>query len=207
MPTLMWKWFVSTIGQPSEADLIPELQQRNPHAFAMLVQQHTPHLLVVARRILRSEDDCLEALQDAYFSAYKALPQFHMQSKLGTWLHRIVVNSCLMKLRKKSRQRTLAFADILPHRSEVLGKKTSSFHAGEDAIERSESRSLMHDCIGQLRVQHQEVIRLRDLDELSTEEVADQLGITPGAVKTRLHRAHQALKRLITSQKIRMTVC
>jgi RNA polymerase sigma-70 factor, ECF subfamily len=207
MTTLKWNWFVGQADQPSEADLIPALQQRNPQAFGLLVEEHTPRMLAVARRFLRSEDDCQDALQDAYISAYKALPQFHQQSKLGTWLHRIVVNACLMKLRKQSRRSTVALDDILPDCSEELAEESSETPAAAVALEQLENRTMLHDCIGQLNTQHQEVIHLRDLQELSTEQVALQLGITPGAVKTRLHRAHQALKQLLHQHEFSGSVC
>ena len=111
MSTLNWNLFINSNEVSSEADLLISLQEGNQHAFDRMIEQHTPRLLATARRFLRSEDDAQDALQEAFLSAYKGLASFQGQSKLGTWLHRIVVNACLMNLRKQSRRSMLPLDD------------------------------------------------------------------------------------------------
>ena len=83
-------------------------------ACEALVRQHGGHMLAVARRFLRTEEDSADAVQDAFLAAFRSLDGFEGHSSLGTWLHRIVVNVCLMKLRAKSRRREVRIDDLLP---------------------------------------------------------------------------------------------
>src|SRR5262245_26372896 len=82
-----------------EAQMIERLRRGEDDAFEQLVRQHSGHLLATARRLLRSEHDAQDAVQDAFLSAFKSIGQFTGNAKLSTWLHRIVVNAALMKLR------------------------------------------------------------------------------------------------------------
>src|SRR5687767_15861003 len=98
-----------------EADLLARLRAGDEAAYEELVQAETRHLLAVARRLLRNEEDAQDAVQQAFLAAFRALPTFHGQSRLTTWLHRIVTNAALMKLRTRSRQPEGSIDDLLPH--------------------------------------------------------------------------------------------
>lgn len=198
MSTLNWNLFVNSNVVTTEAELVISLQEGNQHAFAKMIEQHTPRLLATARRFLRSEDDAQDALQEAFLSAYKGLASFHGQSQLGTWLHRIVVNACLMKLRKQARRLMLPLDDLLPDKVDVASLVTDDVDA--DPLERDEQHELIHRYLRELPDSYREIILLRNIEEQSTEEVAIRLGITAGAVKTRLHRAHQALKSIMVHE-------
>ena len=87
-----------------DASLVPRLQRGDGEAFEELVRRHTPHLLRVARRLLDSEEDARDAVQDAFVSAFRSIGNFESLSMLSTWLHRIVVNAGLMKLRTRRRK-------------------------------------------------------------------------------------------------------
>jgi len=202
MSTLNWNLFIHSNEVSTEADLLISLQEGNHQAFAKLIEQHTPRLLATARRFLRSEDDCHDALQEAFLSAYKGLASFQGQSQLGTWLHRIVVNACLMKLRKQSRRSMLPLDDLLPDHGDDRGDVASlvADNVEADPLERDEQYELVHRYLRELPDSHREIILLRNIEERSTEEVATRLGITVGAVKTRLHRAHQALKAIMVHE-------
>jgi len=172
-----------------ELQLIEQIQAGDESAREALVRQHAGRMLAVARRLLRSEEDGADAVQDALLSAFRALGSFAGQSRLGTWLHRIVVNTCLMKLRLQSRRREVRM-DLLP-----------TFRSwGEDApagLVRSETRARVRACIDRLPEAYRTVLLLRDIEELDTEETARRMGIAAGAVKTRLYRARQALRTLL----------
>jgi RNA polymerase sigma-70 factor (ECF subfamily) len=154
----------------------------------------------VARRFLRNEEDSTDAIQDAFLAAFRALDRFEGVSSLGTWLHRIVVNVCLMKLRSRSRSREGRIEDLLPALDET-GHRTRPGPPREDEpvarLTRVELNAQVRSCIDQLPAPYREVLRLRDLEERDTGETAGRLGITVGAVKTRLHRARQALRALL----------
>jgi RNA polymerase sigma-70 factor (ECF subfamily) len=180
--------------------LLAQLRAGEHEACETWVRSSTPRMLVVARRILDNEEDAREAIQDAFLSAFRSIDSFAGQSSLSTWLHRIVVNAALMKLRKRQRQSAMLIEDLLPaylddgHQAQPASpwKETP-----ESALERKETRTIIRDAIVQLPEIHRIVLVLRDIEELSTEETAKLLGVTANVVKARLHRARQALRTLL----------
>lgn len=187
-------------GYAHEAHLLERLRRGEDEAFEQLVRQHSSHLLATARRLLRSEHDAQDAVQDAFLSAFKSIGQFTGSAKLSTWLHRIVVNVALMKLRSRRRRPEESIDELLPHfdaQGEWMTKVTSWETSTEQLLQRQETRALVRQCIDCLPDSSRTVLLLRDIEELDTEETADLLGITPNAVKIRLHRARQALRTLL----------
>jgi len=183
-----------------ETDLLARLRAGDEAAFSDLMHAYGGRLLAVARRMLRSEEDARDAVQDAFLSAFRALESFQGDSRLSTWLHRIVVNACLMKLRTRRRKPEEPIDDLLPgfledgHQADPARPWRET---GDELLERSQTRTLVRECIDQLPESYRTVLVLRDVEELDTEETARLLEITPSAVKTRLHRARQALRTLL----------
>ncbi|HYC89727.1 MAG TPA: sigma-70 family RNA polymerase sigma factor [Thermoanaerobaculia bacterium] len=169
-------------------------------ALETLVRTHTGALLRVARRFLRSEEDARDAVQDAFVSAFRALDRFGAHAQLATWLHRIVVNACLMRLRTQRRRPEEELEALLPRFAEdghQLEPSEPWCETAETLLEREELCGVVRAAIDELPDTYREVVLLRDIEELSTEETADLLGVTPNAVKIRLHRARQALRTLL----------
>jgi len=190
-------------AEVDEATLIATLRAGHDAAYEQLVRLYGGRLLATAKRLLGNEQDAGDALQDAYISAFKAIDRFEGNCKLSTWLHRIVVNAALMKLRSRSRRDEHSIEDLLPtyyddgHRRSP-GDAWSS--PAEAMLEREETRQMVRRCIAKLPTNHRTVLLLRDIEELDTEETAQALAIQPGAVKTRLHRARQALQTLLEKE-------
>lgn len=188
-------------GQPeAEARLLARLRAGDPRAHEQTVREYGGRMLTVARRYLRCEEDCADAVQDAFLSAFRALDSFEGHAALGTWLHRILVNACLTKLRSRSRSRVGAIEDLLPQFDETGHHARAVSPWAEDAhlkLAREETRAQVRECINQLPDSYRTILLLRDIEELDTDETARLLGIRPGAVKTRLHRARQALRTLL----------
>ena len=186
-----------TASAPDEATLVAALKARDPEAFETLVRLHAPRLLAVSRRMLDNEEDARDAVQDAFVSAFRAIDRFQAQSKLSTWLHRIVVNMALMRLRTRRRKPEESLEPLLPVFTED-GHHAHEFSTWDEPVdhlaEREETRRLVRDAIVELPEQYREVLVMRDIQELDTNETARELGITPNAVKIRLHRARQALR-------------
>src|SRR5262249_821830 len=97
-----------------EEEILNPLKSGDPAAFEQLVERHGGRMLATARRFFHDEQDAADAVQDAFISAYKGIKAFKADSLLGTWLHRIVVNSCLMRRRSRDRHPTVAIEDLLP---------------------------------------------------------------------------------------------
>jgi RNA polymerase sigma-70 factor (ECF subfamily) len=195
-----------TAGDPAspsqDADLIARLRDGDGAAYEEVVRRFGGRLLATARRMLNNEDDAEDAVQEALLSAFRHIGQFAGQARLSTWLHRIVVNVVLMKMRSRRARPESSVEDLLPrfvedgHWADRIGGDEESADA---LLERQESRRLVRRCIDQLPETYRTVILLRDIEELDTDEAASVLGITPNATKIRLHRARQALRALIGS--------
>jgi RNA polymerase sigma-70 factor (ECF subfamily) len=157
-------------------------------------------MLVVARRLLGNEEDARDAVQDAFLNAFRSLDRFEGGSLLSTWLHRIIVNVSLMKLRTRRRRPEESLDHLLPAFLDD-GHFVDRFESGSEPADvrlaRQEEQAAVRAAIDRLPEQHRTVLLLRDIEGLETAEVAGQLGISANAVKLRLHRARQALRTLL----------
>ena len=188
-----------------ESDLLSRIRAGDQRAFEDLVRTHGPRMLAVARRFLHCDADAHDALQDAFVSAFSAVVDFSGQSRLATWLHRITVNACLMKLRSRSRRDEAPIDDLLPafdavgHRIVVAGRRANHIDSNcpSEYAAASERRQLVRDAIDRLPDSYRQILLLRDIEGLDTSETARLLNCSESNVKTRLHRARQALKTLL----------
>ena len=184
----------------ADAILLARLRAGDSSAYDDLVRAYSPRMLAVTRRILNSEDDAKDAVQDAFLSAFRGLANFEGGALLSTWLHRIAVNAALMKLRTRKRKPERSIETLLPVYLED-GHHAENFQEwnlpADKAMMRAEQRAVVRQCIGELPDNYRTVLILRDIEELDTDEVAERLGVTPNAVKIRLHRARQALRTLL----------
>jgi len=181
----------------TDADLVARLQRGDESAFEAIVRAHSGRLLSVARRFLGNNEDAQDAVQDAFIRAFKAIHTFEARAQLHTWLHRILVNTALMKLRERRRRPTESIDDLLPSYS-ADGHQTVASRDWSDAVlERKETAGIVRQAIARLPDQYREVLVLRDIEEKDTAEAAEILGTTSNVVKVRLHRARQALRTLL----------
>jgi RNA polymerase sigma-70 factor (ECF subfamily) len=193
-------------GAPAKLDektLVSRLRSGDEAAYEALVRAHGGRLLAVARRFLRDEEDARDALKEAFLSAFRSIDSFEGGSRLSTWLHRILVNQALMKLRTRRRTPERSLNELLPQFLED-GHSVHAFlpwrEPAEAAVGRREIRDLVRKSVGELPVSHRTVVLLRDIEGLDTEETARLIGISENAVKVRLHRARQALRALLDPQ-------
>lgn len=184
----------------ADTELLAPLRAGEDWAFEVFVHRYTPRLLAVARRFLRSEEDRADAVQDAFLCACRSLGSFAGQAQLSTWLYRIIVNVCLARLRAQSRRGTVPLDDCLPGSDESCGSERFRTRPAEEVVSqlvRAETRAQVRACLGRLPEAYRTVLKLRDLDDLDTDQTAHIIGATRAAVKTRLHRARQALGTLL----------
>jgi RNA polymerase sigma-70 factor (ECF subfamily) len=189
-------------GKPDDgAELLARIRRGDEDACEFLVRENTARLLAVARRYLRAEEDARDAVQDAFISAFRSFGSFQGESGISTWLHRILINCCLMRIRSAKRRPQESLEELLPTFDETGHRVGADPEAGAESAEalldRSATRARVRECIDRLPDKYRVVLMLRDIEELSTEEAARALGTTPTAVKVRLHRARQALKTLL----------
>jgi RNA polymerase sigma-70 factor, ECF subfamily len=183
-----------------ERALIAALRDGQEWAFDAVVRVFGGRLLAVARRITRNDEDARDAVQSAYLAAFRSLADFEGTCQLSTWLHRIVVNMALMRLRSRRRKPEESIDVLLPsfqedgHHVEQFGDWCAP---ADVLLLREETRAQVRACIDELPETYRQVLLLRDIEELSTDEVARLLSITKTAVKVRLHRARQALSTLL----------
>jgi len=186
-----------------EGRLLEALRDGHELAFETMVRVYGGRMLSVARRITKNDEDARDVVQSAYLSAFRALNDFEGHCQLSTWLHRIVVNTALMRLRSRKRKPEESIEVLLPafqddgHHVEQFSDWSAP---ADQLLERKQTRATVRACIQQLPENYREVLILRDIEELSTQEVADMLSMTTTAVKVRLHRARQALSTLLRKE-------
>jgi RNA polymerase sigma-70 factor (ECF subfamily) len=184
----------------SDEALLARLRSGAPGAFEQLVRAHGGRLLAVSRRLLGSEEDARDAVQEAFMNAFRSIDRFEGGSLLSTWLHRIVVNVSLMKLRRRKRKPEESLDHLLPA-FRTDGHFIDRFDSGDEPADqrlaREEEQAAVRAAIDDLPGHYRTILLLRDIEGVSTQDVAEQLGITPNAVKLRLHRARQALRTLV----------
>jgi RNA polymerase sigma-70 factor, ECF subfamily len=184
----------------ADADLVRRLRAGEEEAFEELVRTETGHLLAVARRFLRNEEDAQDAVQQAFLSAFRGLRAFNQRSRVSTWLHRIVTNAALMKLRTRERRPEASIEELLPkfhddgHHVERFSEWALT---AETRMLRDETRAHVRAAIDALPESYRTVLLLRDVEELSTGDAARALGVSDTSFKVRLHRARQALMKLL----------
>jgi RNA polymerase sigma-70 factor (ECF subfamily) len=188
---------------PAETELVAALRRGEAAAFETLVRRHGGRMLQVARRILAGSEDAHDVVQEAFLAAFRAIGEFGGGARLSTWLHRITVNTALMRLRSRKRRPEEAIDDLLP-RFDTDGHRVDAGAAwdapSEVLLERQETRVRVRAAIGRLPEAYRTVLMLRDIEDLDTEEAAAVLGISTNAVKIRLHRARQALRALLVGE-------
>jgi RNA polymerase sigma-70 factor, ECF subfamily len=181
----------------SDVELAARVCRGERSAFTVLMRRHNRLLYRTARAILRDDADAEDVLQDAYLNAYSKMSTFSGESRLSTWLVRIVVNEALGRLRQRKRdQAVVPFAPIHDRRSESEEDRMPG--RPEDTPEnmafRAQMRKLIERRIDELPVAFRTVFILREVEELTVEETALALQIPGGTVRTRLFRAKSLLR-------------
>jgi RNA polymerase sigma-70 factor (ECF subfamily) len=175
-----------------DASLLLVAQGGDIEAFAEIVRRYEHKVRPVVRRMLDDPRDVEEAVQDVFVQAWRNLHRYRGDAAVFTWLYRIGVNESLGRLRRK-RLVTVDLespAALGAHESRVDVQPTLS-------AESSDTRSRVHAALATLPFEHREAVVLRDLVGLSNEEVADALGLSLAAAKSRIHRGRMSLRELL----------
>jgi len=184
-----------------EGAFIARLKAGDADAYEELVKLHSRRLIALARQILGDEDLARDAVQDAFINAFRAIDRFNGDARLSSWLHRIVVNAALAKLRVKRRRPESFYTDEFGFgadedpldRARIVDPHDRSTRVDDEIARREEAR-FVQNCIARLKEKHRMVLMLRYIHEYDTEQTAKILGVGQNTVKTRLMRARNALR-------------
>jgi RNA polymerase sigma-70 factor (ECF subfamily) len=181
-----------------DVSLIASARKGDLDAFEALVAKYQKRMLNIAFRIIGEYDDACEVAQDAFVSAYKNLGNFRQESKFSTWLTTIAVNLSRNRLKQlKVRHARVPYsldAPLLTHDGELLPDPPAKEPSMLDRMETQDIRNKVRDCIQALEPEFREVVVLRDLQDLTYEEIGLALKLAAGTVKSRLFRAREAVK-------------
>ncbi len=193
----------SILAISPDESFLDALKRGEAGAYEQLVREMGGRVLAVAKRLLNDANEAEEVVADTFATVYRKIGQFEGGARLSTWIHRITVNTALLRMRSR-RSRREVFAEDLKSAS---GDPSSAFElmaGSSDTADGltldSELKTLLHRAIEKLPQKHRIVLELRDIQQRSPEETAATLGITRNAVKIRLHRARRALKGVLESK-------
>jgi RNA polymerase sigma-70 factor (ECF subfamily) len=182
--------------------LLEELRKGTPEAVEMLFDRFHGKIFSLAMSILKNESDAEEATQDVFMTVVQKAHTFKGNSALYSWIYRICVNTCLMRLRGKRRGETVSIEDFMPVFTEN-GMHASMIDDWSKEVERKaldkELGQVIRHFTENLSEKYRVVFVLSDVEGLSNEETAQILGLTVPAVKSRLHRARLYLREQLTS--------
>ncbi len=175
-----------------ELQHIAQAKQGDADAFAHLVRAYETSVYRLALRMCGNSHDAEEAAQEAFVSAWKGLPSFRGESKFSSWLYQLTTNACLDLLRREKRHRG---AVPLDEQTELVGDGTPQ-QAAEDA----ELRDILQQALQALSDDHRQIFLLRQMRQLSYDEIGKLLGLEVGTVKSRLSRAKKQLRQILLQQ-------
>lgn len=162
--------------------------------FEALFREARPRLLAVARRLMRSEADAEDIVQQAFVSGLLHKDAFEARAQVTSWMHRITYNAALMALRSKGR-RSVRSLEELPGEDRIIpAEEQGALDDPEEAAARSCMREVLDEALATLSPLDRSIVDLRLREERSTEETAEAVGLSSSAAKARLHRARQALQ-------------
>jgi len=180
--------------------LLNKLQSGDPLAFAQFVEENQRQVYNLALRMLSDPQEAEDVLQETFLNAYKALHEFQGRSSLSTWLYRIASNASLMRLRKKRPDTVSVDEPLTLDTGDSIPRQLVDWsNLPEDELLSGEARHMMDVAVSELPEPLRIVFVLRDLQGLSTTETGEVLGLSEGAVKTRLHRARLKLREELSS--------
>jgi RNA polymerase sigma-70 factor (ECF subfamily) len=186
---------MTTGDDRSDTSLLRAHVQGDQDAFAELVRRHRDRLWAVALRTTADPEDASDALQEALISAFRRAETFRGDAQVTTWLHRIVVNACLDRVRRRKAKATEPLPEDEDRRSELAAP------ASEDAAEASERRTDVLAALRQLNEDQRAALVLVDMEGYSVEEAAEILQCAPGTVKSRCARGRARLVPLLASYR------
>ena len=190
---------VSSQAGIDEATLVAQARDGDTTAFGELVRRYEGKIFRLAQHVTQNREDAEDVLQETFMKAYEHLDQFQGNSKFYTWIVRIAVNQALMKLRRRKTDKSVSLDDSIDTGEDTIVREIAAWDEDpEQQYSREELGGILDSAVQSLEPLYRSVFVLRDIDELSTEETADALGLSVPAVKSRLLRARLQLREKLT---------
>lgn len=188
---------------PDNAALLSRIRADAPGAFEEFVGRFGGRIYAFGMKFCGEREDAKDVLQDTLIQAYRSLRDLDNPSAMTSWLYRVAANACLMKRRKGKfePERELSLEDLMPKPGESVGTEIPDPSAmpHDDAV-RAETAARVRKAIGDLPTAYRIVLVMRDMEQLTTQEVADALGLEIPAVKMRLHRARLMVRKSLEAE-------
>jgi len=180
-----------------DKELVRRIREGDAAQFELLAKRYAAKIYGLAMRLTRNPSDAEDAVQEAFLLVYTKLGSFRGESAFGTWLYKVALNSIYMKLRQRKHAAEDNIDDYLPTFDEhgmMQGMVRKFGNDPESEAVREQSTVAVREAIDRLPTDYRIVLVARDIDELSSQETAEALGLTVAAVKSRLHRARLFLR-------------
>jgi RNA polymerase sigma-70 factor (ECF subfamily) len=192
--------FVEMAVRRGDLDLVHATREGDMSAFEQLVLRYDRKLFRIAQNITHNREDSEDAVQESFLKAFQSLDGFREQAQFSTWIYRIVVNVCLMKLRTRNRSKEVALEDDSQNGEGVVPLDVADRAQNpEELFQTSELRNILTKGLQRLSPVFRAVFVLRDVEGLSVADTAEVVGISSSAVKARLFRARARLRQFLSS--------
>lgn len=163
----------------------------NPNAFAVLVDRHKDLVYTLALKMLTNKEEAEEIAQDTFIKAYQSLNQFKGESKFSTWLYKITYHTCLDRLKKNKREKTISYIE------DFSAHQTKAIENILDSIDENERNKDIQECLGELAPEDAFLLTLYYFDGQSIEEIAKVIDISTDNVKVKLFRTRKKLATIL----------
>ena len=180
-------------AEQDDDQLVKASQQGDQDAFAVLVQRHQQRVFNLSLRLVQDYDEASEITQEAFVAAWQGLPGFRGEARFSTWLYRIAYNCGLRQLEKRKHDTALQEAIVTEQNLRTYGQEEFLEHS----VEKHEQQILLRLSLEQLPARYRLILILRDLQEMTYQEIASKLALPMGTIKTHLFRARHLLKQQV----------
>jgi RNA polymerase sigma-70 factor, ECF subfamily len=190
-------YYQVTFVNLDDVSLVEKIQEGHKAAFVVLLERWQHKVYTQCYQQLHNSLLAEEATQEIFIKVYKGLDNFQYKAKFSTWLFRIVVNHCT-NVREYQYRRKKELHEPLEGTNLDFPREIESKGLGpQKSLEKQELKDMIHQSLAQLTDQQRDILILRDIQEFSYDEIAQILDITVGTVKSRVHRAREALKPIL----------
>ena len=181
----------------NERELIARLQKRDETAFEELLRQYEKKVYTLCFRMCGNSEDAAEAAQEAFLAAWQGLRFFRGDSSFSTWLYRLTSNACVDLLRREGRHRAAAGPSLDDDQDLNRDVQDVTALSPQEEAERRELRAQIEEGLRALSPEHRQVLVLREMHQLSYDEIADTLDLDVGTVKSRISRGRKQLRNFL----------